>query len=70
MLDNKETTDIAFTTKTAIELTDSQIELLKSIGNHYFTSSDEFYTLPYWFRLIEGNKFEMILFDIREPENI
>jgi hypothetical protein len=44
-----------------IELTDSQLELIKSIGNHFYNSQETYYSLPFWFKHIEGNKFEMIL---------
>ena len=46
---------------TVIELTDSQLELLKTMGNCYYTSSETYYSLPFWFKHIEGNKFEIIL---------
>ena len=44
-----------------IELTDSQLELIKSIGNHFYNSQETYYSLPFCFKHIEGNKFEMIL---------
>jgi hypothetical protein len=46
---------------TIIELTDSQIKLLKEHGNRYYNNEEEWFNLPYWFKSIEGNKFEVNL---------
>ena len=47
--------------KMIIELTDSQIKLLKENGNRYYNNEEEWFNLPYWFKSIEGNKFEVNL---------
>jgi hypothetical protein len=47
--------------KVIIELTDSQIELLKEHGSRYYNHTEEWFNLPYWFKSIEGNKFEINL---------
>jgi hypothetical protein len=47
--------------KVIIELTDSQIELLKEHGNRYYNHTEEWFNLPYWFKSIEDNKFEINL---------
>ena len=59
--DSIEVTEYPSYIPTVIELTDSQLELFKTTGNCYYTSSETYYSLPFWFKHIEGNKFEIIL---------
>lgn len=59
--DGIEVTEYPSCIPTVIELTDSQLELFKTTGNCYYTSSGTYYSLPFWFKHIEGNKFEIIL---------
>ena len=61
MPDGMHITEFASSVPTVIELTDSQLELIKNNGNAYYSSSDTYYSLPFYFKHIEGNKFEMIL---------
>lgn len=61
MSDGIQVTEFPSSIPSVIELTDSQLELIKSIGNHFYNSQETYYSLPYWFKHIEGNKFEMIL---------
>ena len=56
-----EVTEMPSYIPTVIDLTDSQLELIKSIGNHYYNSKETCYSLPFLFKHIEGNKFEIIL---------
>jgi hypothetical protein len=55
--------------KEMITLTESQIELIRSIGTVVYNGEDIYYNIPFWFKHLGGNRFEIIRKD-QLPQDI
>jgi hypothetical protein len=55
--------------KEMITLTDSQLELIRSIGTVVYNGEDTYYNIPFWFKHLGGNRFEIIRKD-QLPQDI
>jgi hypothetical protein len=51
------------------KLTQEQIDFIKSNSTHLSDGENDWYFIPYWFKQIDNDKFDIVHFD-KLPQNV